>query len=69
LPIWLAIAAVEISRRLPGLPRIKAEQVLRLNEDKAFAHNEAVEAWGFAPMDFESGIRMELAELSIPGPQ
>jgi len=40
---------------------IKAEQVLRLNEDKAFSHEDAAEVFGYTPMAFEQGIREEVA--------
>ena len=35
---------------------IKAEQIQRLNEDKAFSHNEAYKAFGYNPMSFQKGI-------------
>lgn len=35
---------------------IKAEQVLRLNEDKAFSYEEASRDFGFSPRSFEEGI-------------
>ena len=38
---------------------VKAEQILRLNEDKAFSHAEAREAFGYDPIAFEEGIRKE----------
>jgi nucleoside-diphosphate-sugar epimerase len=65
LPLWVAIVVVEIFRRIPGLPRIKGEQVRRLNEDKAFGHEDAAAAWGFNPVDFETGMRKELEDLGI----
>jgi nucleoside-diphosphate-sugar epimerase len=40
---------------------IKAEQILRLNEDKAFSHAEAQQAFDYAPIAFEEGIRREVA--------
>jgi nucleoside-diphosphate-sugar epimerase len=40
---------------------IKAEQVLRLNENKAFPYEEARRDFGFAPSLFEEGIKMELS--------
>ena len=39
---------------------IKAEQVLRLNEDKDFSYTEAQQDFGFNPLSFEEGIRLEL---------
>ena len=65
LPRSVSLCSVRIAARIPGLPRIKAEQVLRLDEDKAFSHREAAETWGFDPVDFTTGIRMELHDLGI----
>ena len=39
---------------------IKAEQVLRLNEDKAFSYEDAERDFGFSPLSFEEGISREL---------
>jgi nucleoside-diphosphate-sugar epimerase len=42
---------------------IKAEQILRLNENKNFDYEAAKIDFGFAPMSFEDGIRLELKSL------
>jgi uncharacterized protein YbjT (DUF2867 family) len=39
---------------------IKAEQVLRLNENKDFSYADAQKDFGFSPLAFEEGIRTEL---------
>ena len=39
---------------------IKAEQIRRLNEDKAFSHTKAQEAFGYTPISFQEGIRQEI---------
>lgn len=39
---------------------IKAEQVLRLNENKNFSYEEAQRDFGFSPSSFEEGIALEL---------
>jgi nucleoside-diphosphate-sugar epimerase len=39
---------------------IKAEQVLRLNENKDFSYAEAERDFGFSPLAFEKGIEVEL---------
>jgi uncharacterized protein YbjT (DUF2867 family) len=39
---------------------IKAEQVLRLNENKDFSYAEAQRDFGFSPLSFEDGIKIEL---------
>jgi len=41
---------------------IKAEQVLRLNENKEFSYTEAEKDFGFCPLTFAEGIKMELDE-------
>jgi nucleoside-diphosphate-sugar epimerase len=40
---------------------IKAEQVLRLNENKDFSYAEAGRDFGFSPLAFEEGIGLELS--------
>ena len=40
---------------------IKAEQVLRLNENKDFSYAEAQKDFGFSPLAFEEGIGLELS--------
>ena len=42
---------------------IKAEQVLRLNENKDFSYAEAQRDFGFSPLSFEEGIKSELGNL------
>jgi nucleoside-diphosphate-sugar epimerase len=39
---------------------LKAEQVLRLNENKDFSYEEAENDFKFSPSSFEEGIRLEL---------
>ena len=42
---------------------IKAEQILRLNEDKAFDFDDASRDFGYAPRAFEEGIAVEIEEM------
>jgi hypothetical protein len=42
---------------------VKAEQVLRLNENKDFSYAEAQKDFGFNPWSFEEGIKSELKSL------
>lgn len=46
----------QMNIRLP----IKAEQVLRLNEDKSFSYADAQRDFGFSPRSFEEGIGIEI---------
>jgi len=39
---------------------IKSEQVLRLNENKNFSYEEAQRDFGFSPLAFDEGIKLEL---------
>jgi nucleoside-diphosphate-sugar epimerase len=42
---------------------VKAEQVLRLNENKNFSYEEAQKDFGFTSLTFEAGIRWELGQV------
>ena len=44
---------------------IKAEQVLRLNENKDFSYAEAERDFGFSPLSFEDGINLECRSLLL----
>jgi hypothetical protein len=44
---------------------VTSEQVRRLAEDKAFAHDDAARDFGFAPRAFEAGIAQEAHELGL----
>ncbi len=60
MPIVRALQFTEeIKIRLP----IKAEQVLRLNENKVFSYEEARRDFSFSPRGFEEGIGMEIARV------
>jgi len=61
-PVAATLRAFEASR-LP-MP-IKSEQVLRLAEDKAFSHEDALRDFGFAPRAFEDGISDEARLLGL----
>lgn len=61
IPAQPVVALLQATERLGITLPIKAEQILRLNEDKAFSHAEAAEAFGYAPSPFEQGIRQEIA--------
>lgn len=61
IPVQPIVAALQALELLGIILPIKAEQVLRLNEDKSFSHAEAAEVFGYAPMTFEQGIRLEVA--------
>ena len=59
-PVAALLRAVERAHvRLP----VRAEQIERLNEDKAFAHQEAVRDFGFVTRTFAEGIAGEIAAL------
>jgi uncharacterized protein YbjT (DUF2867 family) len=60
LPYMPIVRALQFTERMRLRLPIKAEQVLRLNEDKSFSYEEAKRDFGFTPRSFEEGIRIEL---------
>jgi nucleoside-diphosphate-sugar epimerase len=61
-PIIFGLRALE---RLPVRLPIKAEQVQRLNEHKAFDHSAASRDFGYRPRSLTEGIRQELEEMEL----
>lgn len=60
LPYMPIVRLLQFTERMKLRLPIKAEQVLRLNENKAFSYEEAQKEFGFSPRSFEEGIRTEI---------
>jgi len=60
LPFMPIVRFLQFTERMRLRLPIKAEQVLRLNENKAFSYEEAERDFGFSPRSFEEGIVVEL---------
>ncbi len=65
VPLGPAVAAIRGYERLSRSPRIRAEQLLRLAEDKAFAIDDAMRDLGYAPRSFADGIAAEARALGL----
>lgn len=63
LPLKIAVFLAWLLYPIPGLPKIKKEQLLRLNEDKSFSHEDAARDFGFSPTTFSLGIKEEIQEI------
>lgn len=59
-PVNASLLAVDVARRIPFAPRLSREQVLRLNENKAFAHDEAARDLRYAPRALRDGLEDEV---------
>ena len=62
LPISLSIFAARVYNTLFRHAIISVEQVMRMQEDKAFGHEDAARDFGYDPLSFEEGIREEVEE-------
>ncbi len=60
MPYMTIVRALQFTERMKLRLPIKAEQVLRLNENKAFSYEEAQKDFDFNSRSFEEGIRMEI---------
>ena len=60
LPAALFIRILQFTERFGLKLPIKAEQIQRLNEHKAFDHQDAAEVFGFSPISFSHGIQQEV---------
>lgn len=63
IPIHLSIAAAKVYNRVFGKKAlVSVEQVMRMNEDKAFSHEPAARDFGYSPVGFQDGIAEEAEE-------
>jgi uncharacterized protein YbjT (DUF2867 family) len=65
VPLAPVVAAARGYGLLSRRPRIRAEQLLRLAEDKAFGIGDAARDLGYAPRPFAAGIRAEAAAMGL----
>ena len=65
IPMRLSYNLLKFYEKLTSKPILKAEQVLRLNENKDFSHEEAKKDFGYSPLSFEEGIKCEVEHLNL----
>lgn len=65
LPAALIVSVLQFLERIHLPLPIKAEQVLRLNENKDFTYLEAQRDFGYRPRSFAEGVRLELAQMQV----
>ena len=65
VPLAPLVAAARCYEVLSARPRIRAEQLQRLAEDKVFAISDAIRDLGYAPRPFADGIRAEARALGL----
>lgn len=62
IPMNISYFLLKGYEKISKKPKIKAEQVLRLNEHKDFSYDEAKLDLGYSPVSFEEGIKLEIEE-------
>ena len=62
VPIGLSITLARVYIFLVKKAKISVEQVMRMQEDKAFGHEEARRDFGYDPVRFSQGISGEIEE-------
>jgi uncharacterized protein YbjT (DUF2867 family) len=65
VPLSPLVAAARCYEMLAAHPRIRAEQLQRLAEDKAFAIDDAARDLGYTPRPFAEGILVEACALGL----
>lgn len=64
LPAWAMIAASPVTRIIPGIPAVGAEEIRRLLEDKAFSVSEMTSRLGVIPMPLDAGLLLTFQRSS-----
>jgi nucleoside-diphosphate-sugar epimerase len=63
-PVAPVASSLKLFERLSLRLPVKAEQILRLNEHKAFDFSDAARDFGYEPRPFAEGIKLELQEMT-----
>jgi nucleoside-diphosphate-sugar epimerase len=63
IPYGISELVVGVYNQLSKNPKLKLEQIRRLNEDKHFDYSEAAKDFGFDPVDFEEGIQKQVESM------
>jgi uncharacterized protein YbjT (DUF2867 family) len=61
MPAWLLIGLAPLGRLLPFLPRIGADEIRRLTEDKAFPIGPMSTTLGVTPIPLDQGLALTFA--------
>ena len=67
VPVAPMAAVVGFAERIRLPMHLRAEQLRRIAEDKAFPHDEAARDFGFSPRSFATGVREEAHVLGLCG--
>ena len=65
LPVRPIVTVLRLFERLRLHFPIKAEQILRLNENKAFDHSDAARRFHFHPRTFHDGVAEEILSMGL----
>lgn len=60
LPLSFSVFSAKVYNKITPKAIISEEQVLRMQEDKAFSNDKAKQDFGYNPIDFEEGIQEEV---------
>ena len=67
-PVKPVVSLLGLTERIGLRLPIKAEQVLRLNENKAFDHADAARVFDFRPRSFQAGAAEEVRSMGLGAP-
>ena len=62
IPLRISIIAVKIYNSFIKKAPVSVEQVYRMQEDKDFKHDDAKKDFGYNPMSFKEGIKIEVKQ-------
>lgn len=63
VPLGPMLLLFGLYEKVSASPKIKAEQLIRLNEDKAFSHEAASQDFGYAPHALEEVLQREINDI------
>ena len=62
LPYNISYLVIKFLNAIINNIPISTEQIMRMNEDKAYDYTESINDFGFSPVSFDEGITLEILE-------
>jgi len=62
VPMWLALLSARFLRIITLRKVDIVEKILRMGENRNYSHEAAIHDFGYSPMPFDEGVKIEVAE-------
>ena len=63
LPVGMSKMAVSVYKKIAGHSLLETDQIDRMKIDKTYSYKQAEKDFGYGPLSFEEGIKLQITEM------